>query len=69
MASKETKFLTLSSDKDHASYQTCQATCCRGGVVVVLKMILIWEFSVLGILIRGGADTHEIEREDRKSVV
>ena len=57
MAVKKPNFLHRRGDKGHASYQTCQATCCGGRVVVVLKMILIWEFRVVGILIRGGDDT------------
>ena len=44
----------------HAFYRS-------GEVVVVLKMILIWEFRVVGILIRGGDDTHE--REIKKKFV
>ena len=64
---KKPNFLHRLGDKDHASYQTCQATCCGGGVVVVLKMILIWEFRVVGILIRGGDDMHE--REIKKKFV
>ena len=63
---KKPNFLHCRGDKDHASYQTCQATCYGGVVVVVLKMILIWEFRVARILIRGGDDTHE--REIKKKV-
>ena len=66
MAVKKPNFLHRRGDKGHASYQTCQATCCSGRVVVVLKMILIWEFRVLGILIRGGDDMHE--REIKKNL-
>ena len=65
---KKPNFLHCRGDKDHASYQTCQATCCGGGVVVVVKMISIWEFRVLGILIWGGVDTHEREREREREI-
>ena len=56
MAYKEAKFLTLSRWQRSCLSQNFQATCCGGGIVVVLKMILIWEFRVPGILIWGERD-------------
>ena len=61
MASKEAKFLTLSRWQRSCLLRNFQATCCGGGIVVVLKMILIWEFRDPGILILGGANMHERE--------
>jgi len=50
---KKPNFIHYQGDKDHATFQTCLATCCGGGVVVVAKIILFWEFRVTRILRRG----------------